>query len=56
MCVEVHESTVDAYNIQGLPLFALFVDGKCITTASTVLLLRLHMLFALYVIIFCYIT
>lgn len=31
---DVHESTVDAYNIQGLPLFAIFKKGKVIATHS----------------------
>ena len=31
---DVHEETVDKYNIQGLPLFALFVDGKIKATHS----------------------
>ena len=31
---DVHESTVDAYNIQGLPLFAIFNNGKVIATHS----------------------
>ena len=31
---DIHESTVDQYNIQGLPLFAIFKDGKVIATHS----------------------
>ena len=31
---DIHESTVDTYNIQGLPLFALFVDGKVVAQHS----------------------
>jgi len=31
---DVHEDTVDAYNIQGLPLFALFIDGKIVAQHS----------------------
>ena len=31
---DVHEDTVDKYNIQGLPLFALFVNGKVKATHS----------------------
>ena len=32
--LDVHEETVDKYNIQGLPLFALFIDGKVVATHS----------------------
>ena len=31
---EVHEDMVDAYNIQGLPLFGVFVDGKMVASHS----------------------
>lgn len=31
---DVHEETVDRYNIQGLPLFAIFKGGKVIATHS----------------------
>lgn len=34
MIVEVHEDTVDSYNIQGLPLLGLFVNGKMIAFHS----------------------
>ena len=29
---EVHEDSVDSFNIQGLPLFGIFVDGKMVRT------------------------
>lgn len=31
---DIHEDTVDTYNIQGLPLFAIFVDGKIVAQHS----------------------
>lgn len=31
---DVHEETVDKYNIQGLPLFGLFIDGEIVQTHS----------------------
>jgi len=31
---DVHESTVESYNIQGLPLFGVFIDGKMISSHS----------------------
>ncbi len=33
-CSDTHEETVDQFNIQGLPLFALFVNGKIVATHS----------------------
>lgn len=31
---DLHESAVDSYNIQGLPLFAIFKDGKVVASHS----------------------
>jgi thioredoxin-like negative regulator of GroEL len=31
---DVHEETVDKYNIQGLPLFGLFIKGEIVQTHS----------------------
>jgi len=31
---EVHEDTVTKYNLKGLPVFGLFVDGKMIASHS----------------------
>jgi thioredoxin-like negative regulator of GroEL len=31
---DIHEETVDEFNLQGLPMFGLFVDGEMVATHS----------------------